>query len=73
MKKQEFLEIKNELEHSNIPKQSVEKIINACRMRVVGSIKDISDDGIFRRVCNCGNIIYDNPKFCKDCGQRIEE
>lgn len=33
--------------------------------------KEVSDNGMERWVCGCGNLMYKKQKYCDECGQKF--
>lgn len=83
MNKQEFREIKAELEYSGISIKTRGKILNLCERQIakkpVYEGDGYAPDGTFvwdEWLCpNCSTryeVDYDNYKHCPNCGQRID-
>jgi hypothetical protein len=34
--------------------------------------KEVSDNGMERWVCDCGNLMYKKQKYCDNCGQKFD-
>lgn len=46
--------------------------ISALKKQTQKAIKNISDDGIERYFCDCGNIMHRKQKYCDICGQALD-
>lgn len=50
---------------------AVNEGIEALEKQIPKKAKDVSDDGIERYVCECGNLMHDKQKYCERCGQAL--
>lgn len=79
MTEQELIEIKTELEHSEIPRPSQEKILEACKKQVakkeVQAIITNRYGDQYYNCPTCGEVTGINKirrQHCPTCGQKVE-
>ena len=78
MTEQEYLEIKFELENSEIPKPSQEKILDVCEKQVAqkavitGHHNPINTEIGHCPVCESFPLRACDNKYCPNCGQKLD-
>ena len=78
MTEQDLLEIKSELEHSEIPKPSQEKLLDACEKQVAkkavitGHHNAINTEVGLCPVCQGLPLRACDNNYCPNCGQKLD-